>query len=110
MTQTIAIILRFREEEAAAFENIFEAEIMPLWREFLEGGKFLSASLTPVEGGSEATEGIRDYILHVEVPGMAEHEEFDSHPRFLDFLPRAKELQPEEPLVWFGTTRFRVPA
>ena len=82
---------------------------MPLWHEFARDGKFLSASLTPVEGGGQTQEGIRHYILHVEVPGMAEHEAFDSHPRFLEFLPRAKALQPEEPLVWFGTTRYRVP-
>jgi hypothetical protein len=61
-----------------------------------------------VEGGDEAQEGIRDYILHVEVPGMAEHEAFDQDPRFLDFLPRAKALQPQPPLVWFGTTLFKV--
>ena len=109
MTQTIAIILRFREDQAEDFERMFEAEVMPLWQEFTRDGKFLGASLTPVEGGSETRSGIRDYILHVEVPGMAEHEEFDSHPRFLDFLPRAKALQPEEPLVWFGTTMFQVP-
>jgi len=109
MTQTIAIILRFGEADAEAFERMFEDEVMPLWHEFARDGKFLSASLTPVEGGGQTQEGIRHYILHVEVPGMAEHEAFDSHPRFLEFLPRAKALQPEEPLVWFGTTRYRVP-
>jgi hypothetical protein len=109
VSQTIAIILRFREDQAAAFESMFEAEIMPLWHQFIAEGKFLAASLTPVEGGGETKEGLSDYILHVEVPGMAEHEEFDSHPRFLDFLPKAQALQPEGPLVWFGTTRFQVP-
>jgi len=109
VSQTIAIILRFREDEAGSFESMFESEIMPLWHQFARDGKFLAASLTPVEGGGEMKEGTRGYILHVEVPGMAEHEEFDSHPRFLDFLPKAKALQPEEPLVWFGTTRFQVP-
>jgi hypothetical protein len=109
MTQTIAIILRFNEGQAQDFERMFEAEVMPLWQEFAREGKFLSASLTLVEGGSETKDGLRDYILHVEVPGMAEHHEFDSHPKFLDFLPRAKALQPEEPLVWFGSTRYSVP-
>ncbi len=109
MTQTIAIILRFGEADAEAFERMFEGEVMPLWREFARTGKFLSASLTPVEGGGQRQEGIRDYILHVEVPGMAEHEEFDSNPEFLAFLPRAKALQPRPPLVWFGTTLHQVP-
>jgi len=34
MSQTNAIILRFREEETARFEQIFEAEILPMWKEF----------------------------------------------------------------------------
>ena len=87
---------------------MFQAEITPLWEEFAGQGKFLEASLTPVEGGGEEREGIRQYILHVEVPGMAEHEEFDDHPEFLEFLPKARALQPEKPLVYFGTTLFKV--
>jgi hypothetical protein len=87
---------------------MFRAEILPLWEAFLAEGKFIGASLTPIEGGMPTAVGQRHYILHVEVPGMAEHEEFDEHPRFLEFLPRAKALQPEEPLVWFGTTSFKV--
>ena len=82
MSQTIGIILRFREDAAEAFEAMFEREVLPLWNEFAREGKFLSASLTPVEGGGETKEAMRDYILHVEVPGMGEHEEFDEHPLF----------------------------
>jgi hypothetical protein len=108
MSQTIAIILRFREDLAEQFEEMFRAEIMPLWDQFLSEGKFIGASLTPIEGGGPRPGGQRWYILHVEVPGMAEHEEFDEHPKFLDFLPKAKALQPEEPLVWFGNTLFKV--
>jgi hypothetical protein len=108
MTQTIAIILKFREFEAGRFEEMFEAEVLPLWNQFLAQGKFIGASLTPVEGGDRRPEGERHYILHVEVPGMTEHEEFDEHPEFLEFLPKARALQPEKPLVYFGTTLFKV--
>ena len=108
MSQTNAIILRFRKDEAQRFEELFEAEIFPMWQEFKARGKFLAASLTPVEGGSEMKQGVQDYILHVEVPSMAEHEEFDSSTRFLAFLEKAKPMQPEEPKVWLGTTRFQV--
>jgi hypothetical protein len=108
MSQTNAIILRFRQEEAKRFEELFEAEILPMWKRFKAQGKFLAASLTPVEDGSEVKRGVRDYILHIEVPGMAEHEEFDSSAGFLAFLAKAKPLQPEEPKVWLGTTLFQV--
>ena len=70
----------------------------------------MAASLTPVEEGDYPRLGnFRYYILHVEVPGMTQHSAFDGDPRFLDFLSRAKKLQPEEPFVWFGTTLHHVP-
>jgi hypothetical protein len=108
MSQTNAIILRFRKEETQRFEELFKEEILPMWRQFKAQGRFLAASLTPVEDGSEMKEGVQDYILHVEVPSMAEHEEFDSSASFLAFLAKAKPMQPEEPKVWLGTTRFQV--
>jgi hypothetical protein len=88
MSETVAIILRFREEDAEQFESAFKAEVYPLWEEFKTQGKFISASLTPALEGSEKKDGFRDYILHVEVPSRAEHEEFDSEPRFLPFLEK----------------------
>ncbi len=108
MSQTVAIILRFREEEADAFESLFKEEVLPLWQEFKAQGKFIAASLTPVQDGNQQKEKVRDYILHVEVPGMAEHKEFDSHPRFEEFLLKARAMQPEEPLVWLGPTLLHV--
>jgi len=108
MTQTNAIILRFREEEAGNFEALFKKEVLPLWRQFKARGKIIAASLTPVQDGNRGRKGVRDYILHVEVPGMAEHSEFDSNASFLKFLPRAQAMQPEEPLVWLGNTLFQV--
>ena len=107
MSQTSAIILRFPESKAVEFERLFKAEVLPLWRKFKSEGKFLGASLTPIQGGMTPRKGVRHYILHVEVPGMAEHEEFDSHPAFTEFLAKAQALQ-SDPLVWFGETLFQV--
>ena len=108
MSQTNTIILRFPESKAAEFERLFKAEVLPLWRKFKSEGKFLAASLTPIQGGMTPKKGLRHYVLHVEVPGMAEHEEFDSHPEFAEFLAKAQAMQAEDPLVWFGETLFRV--
>jgi hypothetical protein len=108
MSQTVAIILRFRKGEVQRFEQLFEAEILPMWKQYKAQGKFLSASLTPVEDGNELKEGVLDYILHVEVPSLAEHEEFDHSAPFLAFLQKARPMQPEEPKVWLGNTLFWV--
>ncbi len=108
MSETIAIILRFHEEHANEFERLFKEEVLPLWDEFKTQGKFIAASLTPVQEGNQQKEGVRDYILHIEVPSRAEHEEFDTHARFVEFLPKARAMQPEEPLVWLGTTLFQL--
>ena len=108
MSQTSAIILRFPESKADEFERLFKAKVLPLWRKFKSEGKFLGASPTPIQGGMTPRKGVRHYILHVEVPGMAEHEEFDSHPVFTKFLAKAQAMQAEDPLVWFGETLFQV--
>ena len=108
MSETVAIILRFREEHTDTFESLFKEEVLPLWREFKAQGKFIAASLTPVQDGNQQKEKVRDYILHVEVPSRAEHVEFDSHPKFEAFLVKARAMQPEEPLVWLGPTLFQL--
>ncbi len=108
MSQTNAIILKFREDQAGDFERLFEGEVLPLWRKFKSQGKIISASLTPIQGGIPPKKGVRAYILRIEMPSMAEHEEFDSNPLFNKFLAKARTMQPEEPLVWFGQTMFQV--
>ena len=108
MTQTIAIILRFREEEAGNFERLFQVHIFPMWKQFEAAGKFIGASVSPVVDGSEMEGGIREYILHVEVPSEKEHDEFDTQPAFQSFLDIVKPMQTGEPRVWIGETRFQV--
>ncbi len=109
MSQVTAIILHIASDKKEEFERLFREEEMPIWEDFLARGKFIEASLSPVEGGSENREGIQAYILHVELPSMREHSEHDSDPRFNAFLEKARKLQPEPPLVYFGTPLFRVP-
>jgi hypothetical protein len=50
----------------------------------------------------------REYISHVEVSSQAEHDEFDSEPRFLPFLEKYQERPPLETKVWLGNTLFQV--
>ena len=108
MSETVAIILRFRKEDAGKFETAFKAEVYPRWQEFKSQGKFISASLTPILVGNDVKDEFQDYILHVEVPSRAEHDTFDSEPRFLPFLERFQAMQPEEPKVWLGNTLLQV--
>lgn len=108
MSQTIVILLHFHEKDTEAFENLFQANILPMWAEFKAAGKFISASLSPVVDGSHMLEGMRDYILHVEVPSEKEHDEFDTQPAFQSFLEKVRPLQPEEPGVWIAETKYQV--
>jgi hypothetical protein len=109
VTQTNVIVLRIREEQAEEFEQLFREEELPIWHEYTEAGKFLHAVLSRVEFGSEQRAGIRHYALVVEVPGMAEHGQHDSDPRFEAFLEKARKFQPEPPLVFGGTTLIKAP-
>ncbi len=100
MSETVAIILSFRQNETEQFEKLFSAEVYPLWQEFKAKGKIIAASLTPALDAPEMKDGVREYILLVEVPSRTEHEQFDTDPRFLSFLNKVQPSQPLEPKVW----------
>ncbi len=106
MTQTIAIILRIATEHTTEFEALFAAEEIPIWDDFTRRGLFLEASLVRVVGGDETRDGVQDYILHLVVADQEAHEAHDRDPRFTAFLAKARLLQPERPLVWFGQALF----
>jgi hypothetical protein len=102
MAQANAIIVRIRKDQAAEFERLFEAEELPLWDEFSAEGRFRRASLARVEYGTEGREDIALYLIYAELPSMAEHSQHDQDPRFNAFLGKARQLQPEPPLVFGG--------
>lgn len=108
MSETVVIILSFRQNEMEKFEKLFAAEIYPMWQELKAQRKMIAASLAPALDAPEMKEGICQYMLLVEVPSRAEHDEFDESPRFLSFLEKVKPLQPEEPWVWLGNTLFKI--
>jgi hypothetical protein len=106
MAQANAIIIRIRSSEAEDFERLFEEEELPLWEDFSSAGKFLKARLARVEYGTETRDDVVLYVIYAEVPGMAEHSEHDSDPRFEAFLEKARKFQPEPPSVFGGTIIF----
>src|SRR5258708_297007 len=108
MSETVAIILSFRQGKTEKFEKLFSTEIYPLWEEFKTQGKIISASLTPALDAPEMKDGVREYMLLVEVPSRAEHDQFDTDQRFLGFLEKVKSSQPAQPMVWLGNTLFKI--
>jgi hypothetical protein len=104
-TVTIAIILHIAADRAADFEAMFVAEEIPVWDDYTARGLFLECSLTRVNDGSEMKKGLQDYILHI-IATPEGHNQHDHDPRFASFLERTKQLQPAEPLVWFGEQIF----
>ena len=106
MPQANAIVLRIRNEQRDEFERLFAEEEIPLWDEYVDAGKFLAARLAKVEYGNEERDDVTLYLLYVEVPGMAEHHEHDSDPRFNAFLKKARAFQPEGPSVFGGDVLF----
>ncbi len=102
----VGIVLRVAADRTAEFEAMFEAEEVPIWDDFTSRDRFLETQLIKVEGGSQAPEGIQDYLLYVVAADEAAHHEHDHDPRFKDFLERALKVQPLEPLVWFGRALF----
>jgi hypothetical protein len=108
--QTNAIVIHVRSEDAEAFEQLFAAEELPIWDEFYANGTLISASLTRVQYGSEAQEGVQDYVILAVFRGMAGHSSHDQDARFNAFLPKAKLMQTSGPYVWGGRTIHARPA
>ena len=104
MSQTNAIVIRIRNEQAEEFERLFEAEEIPIWDDFAARGILLHASLTRVAFGSEESDDYRCYVIIAEFPSMAGHTAHDNDPRFNAFLAKARAFQPVGPSVWGGKT------
>ena len=94
MAQANAIVLRIRADAAEDFEQLFEAEELPLWDEYSASGKFPKARLARIEYGTEERDDVLLYLIYAEVPGMAEHSEHDQDPRFNEFLKRPASFSP----------------
>ncbi len=107
MAQANAIIIRIRANQAQEFEQLFEAEELPIWDEFSGAGKFLKARLARVQFGTEDRQDVALYLIYAEVPGMAAHSAHDRDPRFEAFLQKARQLQPEPPSVFGGNIIFQ---
>jgi hypothetical protein len=107
VAQANAIIIRIRANQAEEFEQLFEAEELPIWDEFSAEGKFLKARLARIQFGTEEREDVALYLIYAEVPGMAEHSAHDRDPRFEAFLQKARQLQPEPPSVFGGNIIFQ---
>jgi hypothetical protein len=104
--QIIGIVLRVASDRTSEFEAMFAAEEIPIWDNFAARGLFRDAWLVKVQDGSEVQAGVQDYLLHIVARGMGAHDAHDGDPRFKAFLGKALEMQPKQPLVWFGEAVF----
>src|SRR5258708_32546151 len=96
--QSIAIVLRIAADRADEFEEMFEAEELPIWDDFTARGLFKDCSLTRVTGGGEAPDGIQDYVLHI-VATEKGHSALADDPLIRSLLLRADTLQPQLPMI-----------
>lgn len=112
MSQTNVIILRIKKDRATEFEKLFESDEYETWKRFHAAGKFLAASLTRVEYGSEEDEAkdgdYVNYAVVAKVTGMEAHSAHDADPAFKAYDEKAEAFQPEGPSVWGGTTIFEI--
>jgi len=112
MSRTNVIVLRIAKDKTKEFERLFEAEPYENWKRYHAAGKFLAASLTRIEYGSEEDDAKKgkyvNYVVVAKLTGMAAHTEHDSDPEFQSYNEKADKLQPEGPSVWGGATLFEI--
>jgi hypothetical protein len=112
MSQTNVIVLRIARDKTKEFEELFRTEQYENWKRYHKKGKFLAASLTRVEYGSESDEARKskyvNYVVVAKLTGMEAHTEHDNDPAFKSYDEKADAFQPEGPSVYGGTTLFEI--
>ena len=96
------IVLHVSSDKKAEFESLFRQEEIPIWDDFTRRRRFERAILVRAAAGNQRAAGTQDYIIFVVATDEAAHGEHDDDPRFTAFLEKARRLQPQPPLVWFG--------
>jgi hypothetical protein len=104
--EATAIVLHVSRDRSAEFESLFSREELPIWDDFVGRGRFTQATLVRAAGGNQRADGIQDYIIYVVATEESAHGEHDDDRRFNAFLSRARLLQPQPPLVWYGQPVF----
>jgi len=102
MSQVNVIVIHVRADQAKEYEKLFAERELPRWKDYQARGKFVSARFLRSQFGSDERRDVAKYVIVVEVPSMAEHQEHDSDPDFQEFDRLADEFQPEGPLVFGG--------
>ena len=104
--QRIGIVLNIPTARVAEFEELFQSELVPVWRRHKAEGGLLAATLTKVEDGNQAREGVQDYMLRADFTSMAAHNAHDADPDFEAYLSKLKQIWTGEPAVWLGDTHL----
>src|SRR3989442_6117057 len=99
MSQVNVIVIHVRAKQAAEYEQLFIERQLPRWRDYHRRGKVISAPFFRSPFGSDERKAVVEYVIVVEVPSMAEHQENDSHPEFQEVDQLAHAVPTQGPLV-----------
>ena len=105
MSEVAVLVIRIRKDQAAEYEQLFEKDELPRWRDYVERGLFKSARIFRSAFGTHEEDGIANYVIVVESEGEGHHEH-DNDPGFQAFNKRADAFQPEDPFVFGGEPLF----
>ena len=108
MSQVNVIVIHVRDKQAAEYEKLFAERQLPRWKDYHARGKFINARIFRSQFGSDQRRNVVKYVIVVEVPSMAEHQEHDQDPEFQEFDRLADQFQPENPLVFGGDLIYSV--
>ena len=108
MSQVNVIVIHVRGEQATEYEKLFAQRQLPRWKDYHARGNFINARFFRSQFGSDQRRDVVKYVIVVEVPSMAEHQEHDQDPEFQEFDRLADAFQSQDPLVFGGDLIYSI--
>jgi len=107
--ETAAIILSVGKDRVAEFERGFREEEVPIWRDFIDRGVMVWASLQRMDISSRPVEGATQYLIVAVFATDEGHHLHDNDPRFQAWNERADAFQVASAMAFGREAIIRLP-
>lgn len=100
--ETVGIVLNISRDRTEEFESGFRQHELPIWRDYVDRGVMLHASLAKMEISTQPVKGAVQYLVSVTFADDEGHHLHDQDPRFQTWNEMAEVYQLAPPLVTGG--------
>ena len=108
--ETISVVLSVKTDRIAEFEAGFRSHELAIWRDYLERGVLVRASLTKMDISSQPVAGATQYLIVAVFADGEGHHLHDNDPRFAAWNEMADAYQIGSGMAFGGETLIHLDA